>query len=49
MYTEFERKVDVQNHPFGWFRFEYRITNYDKKCKKNLQKTDGINSNRLRS
>ena len=20
--TEFEHKVDVQNHPFGWVRFE---------------------------
>ena len=22
--TELERKVDVQNHPFGWVRFENR-------------------------
>ena len=23
--TEFERKVDFQNHPFGWLRFENRF------------------------
>ena len=27
--TEFECKVEVQNHPFGWFRCENRlILNY---------------------
>ena len=25
MITEFERKVDVQNHQFGWVRFENRF------------------------
>ena len=24
--TEFERKVDVQNHQFGWVRFENRFS-----------------------
>ena len=23
--TEFQRKVDFQNHPFGWVRFENRF------------------------
>jgi len=23
--TEFERKVNVQNHPFGWLRLENRL------------------------
>ena len=23
--TEFERKVDVQNHEFGWVRFQNRF------------------------
>ena len=23
--TEFERKVDIQNHPFGCLRFENRL------------------------
>ena len=30
IYTEFERKVDVQNHEFGWLRF---LNDDDKKCK----------------
>ena len=25
MITEFERKVDVQNHEFGWVRFQNRV------------------------
>ena len=25
MITEFECKVDVQNHPLGWLRFENRF------------------------
>ena len=24
-FTEFERKVDFQDHPFGWLRFENRF------------------------
>ena len=34
----FERKVDFQNHQFGWVRFEifFRLLNNDdKKCNKN--------------
>ena len=26
--TEYKRKVDVQNYPFGWVRFENRFLNY---------------------
>ena len=25
IFTEFERRVDVQNHEFGWIRFQNRI------------------------
>ena len=39
IFTEFERKVDVQNHEFGWVRFQNRflklLNNDDKKCKQN--------------
>ena len=38
--TEFKEKFDVQNHPFGWLRFENR---YFLNCKimttKNVNKT----------
>jgi len=33
-YHGVERKVDVQNHPFGWPRFKKSLNNDDKKCKK---------------
>ena len=38
--NEFECKVDVQNHEFGWIRLQNRfffklLNNDDKKCKQN--------------
>ena len=40
VFTQFERKVDVQNNPFGWLHFENRcvfksLNNDDEKCMKN--------------
>ena len=37
--TEFERKVDVQNHSFGWLRFEIFL-NYQITRTKNVIKFD---------
>ena len=38
MITEFERKVEVQNHPFGWLRFENRFFNDKITMTKNVKK-----------
>ena len=40
MITEFEGKVEVQNHQFKWVRYENQfffklLNNDDKKCKQN--------------
>ena len=41
--TEFERKVDVQNHEFGWVRFQnrfFKLLNHDdQKYSKNSKLT----------
>ena len=39
IFTEFERKVDVQNHEFGWVRFQNRFfKNYQIATTKNIVK-----------